>query len=168
MLIRSEKQIYPPVALTDLARTVMGTIDLDPFSTDKTNTYVRAKEYYTNMSMALSNSWKGNVWCSLLNVIPKDKALSELIMEWHDMTTQRALLILPRTYRSVCRIALALDCSVYKHIVYPVSFASDDLDSELNLSPELIDLYYFTRDTENARFAAQAIEEFNNELDLRN
>lgn len=166
MLVRESKQLYPPVALIGLARTLMGTIDLDPFSSDITNTYVRAKQYFTNMSMALSNTWKGNVYCNLMNVIPKDKALSELIIEWHDLGPQRALLVLPRSYRSVCRIAIVSDCSVYKPIESLVSFVGGYSSEQQELIRLPIDLYYFTRDTQNARFAAQTIEKFNQELNL--
>ena len=40
----------------------MGSIDLDPASSDRANEIVRASRYYTKEDSGLSHKWSGNVW----------------------------------------------------------------------------------------------------------
>ena len=53
---------YTPPDYIELARAVMGSIDLDPASSDKANEVVQAKTYYTAQDDGLSHDWSGNVW----------------------------------------------------------------------------------------------------------
>jgi phage N-6-adenine-methyltransferase len=53
---------YTPQEYIEAARGVMGSIDLDPASSDKAQETVRAGEYYTKDNDGLSQEWFGNVW----------------------------------------------------------------------------------------------------------
>lgn len=51
---------YTPPWLIEAARTVLGTIDLDPASNSVAQAYIRATTYYWENGLALP--WLGNVW----------------------------------------------------------------------------------------------------------
>ena len=51
-----------PKTYTEAARTVMGSIDVDPASSEAANKTVRAAEYYTKEDDGLSHEWHGAVW----------------------------------------------------------------------------------------------------------
>jgi ParB-like chromosome segregation protein Spo0J len=53
---------YTPSAVIEAARTVMGSIDLDPASCAEANTVVGASQYYTESVDGFGVDWEGNVW----------------------------------------------------------------------------------------------------------
>jgi len=53
---------YTPQKYIDMAREVMGGIDLDPASNDFANKTVNATTYYTKEDDGLSKEWKGRIW----------------------------------------------------------------------------------------------------------
>lgn len=53
---------YTPSEIVELAREVMGGIDLDPFSSSKANETVKAYQFFTEEDNAFSKEWWGNVW----------------------------------------------------------------------------------------------------------
>lgn len=53
---------YTPAKYIEAARTVMGSIDLDPASCELANQTVKATRYYTQEDDGLSKAWYGNVW----------------------------------------------------------------------------------------------------------
>ncbi len=57
-----ENEWYTPQILTDAARKVMGSIDLDPASSQSANKSVGATEYFTAIDNGLQRDWFGNVW----------------------------------------------------------------------------------------------------------
>lgn len=53
---------YTPADYIEAAREVMGSIDLDPASSDVAQETVRAARYYTAETNGLDKTWSGNVW----------------------------------------------------------------------------------------------------------
>lgn len=53
---------YTPEEYITAARVVMGSIDVDPASSEIANRTVRAERYYTKEEDGLKQSWNGNVW----------------------------------------------------------------------------------------------------------
>lgn len=53
---------YTPLEYIEAARKAMGSIDLDPASSEKANQIVKAKTYYTVETNGLDKTWEGNVW----------------------------------------------------------------------------------------------------------
>jgi hypothetical protein len=63
-LLRSAKSVeyYSPLNLVNAARTVMGSIDLDPASCEYANKGVGATVIYTKEDDGLYKPWSGNLW----------------------------------------------------------------------------------------------------------
>lgn len=57
-----DNEWYTPSEYIEAARTVMGSIDLDPASNDYANQTVKAGEYYTEDDDGLAHEWFGNIW----------------------------------------------------------------------------------------------------------
>lgn len=55
-------QWYTPRWLVELAREVLGDIDLDPASCAEANETVRARRFYTAEDSGLLHPWAGRVW----------------------------------------------------------------------------------------------------------
>ena len=53
---------YTPPEFIAAARAVLGTIDLDPASSEVANSVVMAAEYFDERADGLSQEWNGNVW----------------------------------------------------------------------------------------------------------
>ena len=53
---------YTPEYIIEAARTVMGSIDLDPASNEFANRVVGAAAYYTTDDNGLEKEWAGNIW----------------------------------------------------------------------------------------------------------
>lgn len=53
---------YTPVDYIEAARLTLGTIDLDPASSDEANTVVRATRHCTIDDDGLAQNWSGRVW----------------------------------------------------------------------------------------------------------
>lgn len=57
-----EFEYYTPLAISDLAREVMGSIDLDPASSCIANERIKAKQFFTINDDGLSKEWHGRVF----------------------------------------------------------------------------------------------------------
>lgn len=55
-------EYYTPYWIIEAARSVMGSIDLDPASSEMANETVKATKYLTISDNGFTYLWKGNVW----------------------------------------------------------------------------------------------------------
>lgn len=55
---------YTPGEWIDLARQVLGTIDLDPASNATAQQWIQAKAFYARADNGLEQPWYGRVWCN--------------------------------------------------------------------------------------------------------
>lgn len=59
-----ENEWYTPAEYAEMARSVMGGIDLDPASCEEANRVIKASTYFTKDDDGLVKEWVGNVWCN--------------------------------------------------------------------------------------------------------
>lgn len=57
-----DNEWFTPAEYIEAARSVMGSIDLDPASNDFANQTVKATVYYTEENDGLKQTWSGNIW----------------------------------------------------------------------------------------------------------
>jgi len=57
-----ENEWYTPPEHVEMARAVMGSIDLDPATSHEANQVVKAEQIFTAEDDGLSQKWEGNVW----------------------------------------------------------------------------------------------------------
>lgn len=58
----TDDEWFTPSQYIEAARSVMGSIDLDPASNDFANETVKAGTYYTEETDGLNQEWFGNIW----------------------------------------------------------------------------------------------------------
>lgn len=57
-----ENEWYTPSCYVKVARKVMGSIDVDPASSEAANQIIKATKYYTVSDDGLTKEWAGNIW----------------------------------------------------------------------------------------------------------
>jgi len=57
-----ENEWYTPAAYLEVARRVMGAIDIDPASSEVANQMVQAAQFFTAADDGLTKDWHGRVW----------------------------------------------------------------------------------------------------------
>ena len=72
---------YTPAVIINAARAVMGTIDLDPASTEEANTVIKADHYYTAEEDGLKKEWHGNIWLNPPYGNPEIRLFIEKLLE---------------------------------------------------------------------------------------
>ena len=104
----SSNEWYTPAWIIELARTVMGDIDLDPASCTEAQKTVQARDFYTRTEDGLNQEWKGRVW---LNPPYSDRNLhvwvKSMITEYQAGNVTEAILLLPaHTETAMAQMAL--------------------------------------------------------------
>jgi len=76
-----ENEWYTPSDYIEAARTVLGTIDLDPASSLIANKTVKASQFFSIEDDGLTSEWYGKVWCNPPYAQPWIKLFAEKICE---------------------------------------------------------------------------------------
>jgi ParB family chromosome partitioning protein len=83
----SNNEWYTPAKYIEAARRVMGSIDLDPASSNFAQKTVKADWFYTSDSSGLDKDWKGNIWMNPPYSMPEirlfiNKLLDSQASQW--------------------------------------------------------------------------------------
>jgi len=86
---------YTPVEYLDLARQLMGSIDVDPASCEWAQARVQAATYYTKETDGLSYDWTGSVWLNPPYSFPEVEQFTTKLQQQYEqgITTEAVLLV---------------------------------------------------------------------------
>lgn len=84
---------YTPSYLIELARAVMGGIDLDPASSEEANLTVQAGEIFSEETDGLIQSWFGRVWLNPPYGDDAGKFVDKLVSEYEAGNVEQAILL---------------------------------------------------------------------------
>ncbi len=89
-----ENEWYTPDEYLDLARTVLGTIDLDPASSEQANSRVAATTFYSLEDDGLAQQWHGNIWLNPPYSQPSISHFADkMVSEWNSMRVESAIVL---------------------------------------------------------------------------
>ena len=118
---------YTPPEYVDMARLVLGEIDLDPASNDVAQAWIKAGTYYTAEQDGMIQPWFGRIWCNppYGKTQPKGREakdwLSKAITSYQSGDVDAAILLLNRTgavwYRNLRKQVTAF-CEVDERIAF--------------------------------------------------
>lgn len=134
---------YTPRYIIDVVRHVLGTIDLDPASSDIANKTVQAARYFTKEQDGLSQPWEGNVFLNPpYSGGLMQKFVDKLVREFLDGKLKQAIVLTnsgteTRWYQKLLSECTAM-CVLGKRVRFIMS------DGTLGKSPVLGQtLFYF-------------------------
>ena len=84
---------YTPTDIIETARAVMGSIDVDPASSELANKVVKAETYYTAETNGLTKEWCGNVWMNPPNSTELIDKFVDKLVEQKDNYKQAIVLV---------------------------------------------------------------------------
>ena len=112
---------YSPPELVEMARSVLGDIDLDPASNKLAQGWIKAKQYYTQKDDGLSRQWQGKIWCNPpYGNLPK-KFLNKGLSEYKIGNVTAAIFLLNRSgaeWYSDIKPEFTAICEVRKRIAF--------------------------------------------------
>lgn len=88
-----ENEWYTPPQYIESARKVMGSIDLDPASSNLANEIVQADEYYTKTDNGLDFDWHGNIWLNPPYAQPLISQFARAVVENREQYNQAIILV---------------------------------------------------------------------------
>ena len=88
-----ENEWYTPPEFIESARIVMGSIDLDPASSDIANNIVNATIYHTVETNGLNEKWEGNVWLNPPYAQPEISQFAEKVVSEKENFNQIIVLV---------------------------------------------------------------------------
>lgn len=89
-----ENEWYTPELHLTLARQVLGTIDLDPASSDVANRTVQATAFFSEGTNGLEKPWNGNVWLNPPYAQPAIAHFADkMVAEWKSGNVTAAIVL---------------------------------------------------------------------------
>lgn len=97
-------------------RNVLGTIDLDPFSSSIANERIKAKSFYDKVTNGFRHEWIGNVYANppySRGNLPRFSSYS--LYEFHHLRTKQMIALLPNStsekwFQAFCKEEKSLCC----------------------------------------------------------
>lgn len=114
---------YTPSEYIESARIIMGSIDLDPASSELANTIVKATSYFTRETNGLNKAWQGKIWLNppySTDLIPL--FIEKLVSEYDNENIKEAIVLVnnateTKWFQSLASIASAI-CFTFGRIKY--------------------------------------------------
>jgi hypothetical protein len=112
---------YTPSEYIEIAREVLGEIDLDPASNALAQSWIKAGKYFTSTDDGLKQEWFGKVWCNPPYGRTVNLWLEKAITQYQSGNTEEAILLLNRTgaawYKKLKKNVNAI-CEAEKRIAF--------------------------------------------------
>ena len=86
-----ENEWYTPKMYLDVARKVLGRIDLDPASSESANKTVKATTFYAEQDDGLKQPWHGRLWLNPPYGRLAGDFIRRLVLEWHAGEVEAAI-----------------------------------------------------------------------------
>lgn len=146
-----DNEWYTPAKYIDMARTVMGSIDVDPASNEYAQRTVGASQYYTAENSGLKKEWNGNVWMNPPYSNPEVQQFADkIINEYQSGRTKEAVVLTNNSGDTGWHQALQNACAAMCIVRGRIRFESPTRNSN---SPAMgQSFFYFGDDVE--RFKA--------------
>jgi hypothetical protein len=153
---------YTPPDFIEMARQVLGGINLDPASNDYAQTWIKADVFYTKQQDGLKQPWFGRVWCNPPYGSPEVRLLARTFLEnaiacYQKQTISSAILLLNRTgakwYKN-CVSQVSGICEVNRRIAF-----IDERGIKQNSPRYYNDFLYLGRDIDKFKSIFSAIGE---------
>ena len=82
--VTSSKSVewYTPPEIIQLVKDLLGTIHIDPASSDRAQQWINAQTYYTSRDNGLTKPWRGNVWLNPPYGSPNRKQGNHGVTAW--------------------------------------------------------------------------------------
>lgn len=93
-----ENEWFTPAIYIDLARQVLGDIDLDPATHEESQKTVQAKKYFTKEDDGLKHEWHGRVWLNPPYSAPIIRAFAAKLCEEYRSGRTSAAIMLTHNY----------------------------------------------------------------------
>ena len=89
-----ENEWYTPEQYIEMARQVLGSIDLDPASSHVANRAIQAATFYSQETDGLAQEWRGNVWMNPPYAQPLISQFCDKLVEEHQVGNVPAAVVL--------------------------------------------------------------------------
>jgi hypothetical protein len=112
---------YTPPIYIEMARRVLGQIDLDPATNEVAQAWIKAAKYFSAAEDGLKQSWQGRVWCNPPYGRHVKRWLAKTITSYQSGDVDAAIVLLNRTgatWYTELRKEVTAVCEVDKRIAF--------------------------------------------------
>jgi len=109
-----ENEWYTPKEYIDLARQVLGEIDLDPASAEQANQVIKAITFFTKEQDGLKQKWEGRIWLNPPYAQPLVAHFcKKLILEYRNQNVTEAIVLVNNAtetewFQTIAKISTAI------------------------------------------------------------
>ena len=152
-----ENEWYTPTEHVELARQVLGNIDLDPASSAIANRTVAAEDYFTIEDNGLAQEWHGRVWLNPPYAQPHIADFADKVVAEFEAGRVTDAIVLTHNYTDTAWFQkLARACNAICFTRGRVKFVSPE--GEVAAPTQGQAFFYFTQDASNVSIFADVFE----------